>query len=855
MSDSLGAPAAAPDPFSSRDAAPPARPRSPHLPEWLVVGTLAVALLLAGAAYSRARRAERRRHELAKLSAIAALKVDQLTAWRRERLADAEGLAESMPITRWMAGAARGAAAPGVVEWLDSLRGRHGFHSVFLFSADGRRLLVVGPDDLGRDEVDGDAVRAVHQGAPYLSDLHGRERPDGPAHHLDAAAPVRGADGQVLGAALIQIDPSSMLEPLRRWPIPTRSAELLLVRQEGSEVAVLSASREAGPGPRLSTSRAGSPEVYAALGERTALEGRDWRGVPVLAATRPVPGSNWGLVAKEDLAEAYAPLPRELAMATAVLVLVGASATSLLLLWRRRQSTVLLRAQLAAERERRVLRERVDVLFRQSNDVMALVDEQGRILDANDRAAEVWQLPRERILGVDFRALRVPEESGRRWPEVVGERESLVYETRHRRGDGSTFPVEVSVRAVSLDGRRYYQCTLRDITLRKLQEAETRQLESRLLLADRLAALGTLSAGVAHEINNPLAYVISNLGYARRTLARLPEPPVGPMGELGPALAEAAEGCERIRLIVRDLKTFTHAADEPRGPVDLHAVLRSALNLAGSDLRHRARVEKDLAPAPRVDASEARLGQVFLNLLVNATQALSPGASERNVVRVATRTDPEGRAVVEVSDNGPGIPPENLGRVFDPFFTTKGPGEGTGLGLSICHGIVRELGGAIDVESEPGKGALFRVVLPPSRARAPAPRPEAPASGSARPLRILVVDDEPRLADSYQRLLQPEYEVTTSTSGRAALELLRSGARFDAVLCDLMMPEMTGMELHAAVSATAPPMAARMIFVTGGAFTEGARAFLDGVPNPRIEKPFRREALERLLAEVVGGSR
>ena len=204
-----------------------------------------------------------------------------------------------------------------------------------------------------------------------------------------------------------------------------------------------------------------------------------------------------------------------------------------------------------------------------------------------------------------------------------------------------------------------------------------------------------------------------------------------------------------------------------------------------------------------------------------------------------------------MKDTGHGIAPEVLDRIFEPFFTTKPAGVGTGLGLAICHGIVTGLGGEIRVESQPGRGSVFRVILPPARAPAPEPA-DRPGPASAPRGRILVVDDEPLVGRAIQRILGADHEVVVETSGRAALARAERGERFDLLLCDLMMPEMTGQDLLEALERTAPDLAGRVVFLTAGAFTPAAREFLERTRRPRLEKPFEAEALERLVAAELG---
>jgi two-component system NtrC family sensor kinase len=258
-----------------------------------------------------------------------------------------------------------------------------------------------------------------------------------------------------------------------------------------------------------------------------------------------------------------------------------------------------------------------------------------------------------------------------------------------------------------------------------LQQLKTTQ--ARLLFADRLASVGQLAAGVGHEINNPLAYVLSNLHFIQKEMTRTQgAPELEEREELLTAIADAREGAERVRLIVQDLKQLSRPDDASSGPVDLGGVLRRVMKLASHEIGRRARLVEELGELPPVQGSGAGLGQAFLNLLINAAQAIPEGNAAVNEVRVKARWEAPERVVVEVSDTGRGIAPEHLERIFEPFFTTKPVGEGTGLGLAVCHGIVQSHGGEIQVRSEPGKGATFRVSL-----KAVAPAAELRASEQA----------------------------------------------------------------------------------------------------------------------------
>jgi PAS domain S-box-containing protein len=367
-------------------------------------------------------------------------------------------------------------------------------------------------------------------------------------------------------------------------------------------------------------------------------------------------------------------------------------------------------------------------------------------------------------------------------------------------------------------------------------------LQEQLIVTDRIASIGLLGAGVAHEINNPLAYALSGVEMAARRVASMPD--ASP--EIGELLGAALEGIGRVRAIVHDLRVFTRPDDGPPQPTDVREILESTLTLAASALSGRARVVRDYADVPMAAANGPRLGQVALNLVLNAIESMK----EPGELRVRTLLDDAGRVAFEVEDTGAGIPPEVLARIFDPFFTTKPVGRGTGLGLAICHQIVRGLGGEITVRSTLGRGTTFRVALPLAEARVSAEsvEPDRPdASREVTRRRVMVVDDEPQLVKAIERMLSA-HEVTSTSSAAEALERLSQGPHFELILCDLMMADMTGMQLYEELRRVRPEMAARVTFMTGGAFTSEAREFLARVPNRCLEKPFTLEELEAELS-------
>jgi nitrogen-specific signal transduction histidine kinase len=393
-------------------------------------------------------------------------------------------------------------------------------------------------------------------------------------------------------------------------------------------------------------------------------------------------------------------------------------------------------------------------------------------------------------------------------------------------------------------------------------------MQEQLLISDRMASVGILSASLAHDINTPLTVISANLEFVAQHLAALASETSGAfageagdqpaaqlaakLGQTAGPLRDAVEAAERVRHIVRDLKVFSRSAEEERRePVDIQRVLESAVRMASNEIRHRANLVRDYADVPPVEGQEARLGQVFLNLIVNAAQAIPEGRVAVNEIRLTTRLDDAGRIVVEVRDTGVGISSDVLSRIFDPFFTTKTESTGTGLGLAICHRIVRGLGGDIAVESQPGRGTIFRVFLLRAQNELKQETAAQPETISKRKGRVLVVDDEPMLCATIERILANDHDVMAMTSARQAAQLIARGDRFDIILSDLMMPEMTGMDFYRELRRSAPDQADKIVFMTGGAFSQDAAAFLHRMPNPSIEKPFKSKALRELLQGLM----
>lgn len=369
--------------------------------------------------------------------------------------------------------------------------------------------------------------------------------------------------------------------------------------------------------------------------------------------------------------------------------------------------------------------------------------------------------------------------------------------------------------------------------------------DGRLVEAERLALLGSLAGGIAHEINNALTWVTLSLGRVLSfELSRAPHTPT--RSHRIELLTDVREGFLRVGAVAKHLAAFSRIDDEQSEAVDLTEILEESTRVVGNDVRHRARLVCSLGALPPVKGGVAALRKVVLNVLLNAAQAIDEGAAADNEIRVTSRRD-GAEVVIEVSDTGIGIPRERLPQIFEPFYTTRTPGRGIGLGLSVARDIVQRLGGSIDAESTPAQGTTIRIRLPAAGALPLEPPPEQPRLPQRR--RVLVVDDERLVAQAVALVLE-DHDVTVCSSGREALERIRAHEEYDVVLCDLLMPEMTGMELYETLAREAPSMKERFVFMTGGAFTTRAQRFLNEVPNGRLQKPFDPPALQALVMSV-----
>ncbi|MBI4538716.1 MAG: response regulator [Gemmatimonadetes bacterium] len=504
------------------------------------------------------------------------------------------------------------------------------------------------------------------------------------------------------------------------------------------------------------------------------------------------------------------------------------------------------------ERRARVSARKYWTLMQHASEAILVLDAAGRILEANARAGELLASPLEALSAQRLEAFVAPDDLEYFRVQLAKLPESRSAEANDLnvvRADGRRVRCDFSASVTRGDGDELVLAMLRDATDRVARERQTIQLE-------RLATMGMLTAGIVHEISNPISFLATSLDRILECAERLvaaedPRLATEAREVLGTA-REMRQATAQIVHVVRYLKTFARADEEDLAEVDVNECAESAAVIAWNEIKYRATLEKDYAELPRIVASRSRLQQVLVNLLVNAAHAVEEGGPERNRIRLETRLEGEWLHV-SVADNGRGIPPDVRERLFEPFFTTKPAGTGTGLGLYVTRQIVASYGGEIEVESELGRGATFTVRLPRQTGRRlPAPR-EAPEPAARSRLKVLLVDDEAYVLKAYERALGRGHDVTAALGGRQAIEILsRSGTQFDAIVSDLLMPDVDGIDLHAYLSEQHPMLAGRTIFMTGGAATLRAREFLASLATPWLEKPFEMDELLRLLAEVAG---
>lgn len=472
--------------------------------------------------------------------------------------------------------------------------------------------------------------------------------------------------------------------------------------------------------------------------------------------------------------------------------------------------------------------------------------ETGAFIEANPAACGLFGYSSVQWADVSRSAL-LPESADALWQEVDAELREIGSSRRTEvelvRSDAERFWADTMQNVFEPAGRKLVVTIVRDVSERR------RQREA-LERSRRLVALGEVAAAVAHEVNNPATFVRMNCEALLEELDRFEQDPsTVNVAAMRDALRDSLDGVERIHAVTRNLRQFARTDDALGKSVSPNAILRAAVRLVRNELRHRARVVLDLAEElPNIVVHRHRLEQVFTNLLLNAGQSITEGNADANEICVSSGVDGDD-VWMAIEDTGCGMSDATMARAFEPFFTTKLGELGTGLGLAVCAEIVAKHGGTIGVTSALGEGSRFEVRLPRETGITPraAPIPVTPQSSGAGK-RILVIDDDPGMVRAYRRMLR-HHHATVVSSGTEALAILADDDGFDVILCDLMMPVLDGPTFYTQLSERAPHLIERIVFCTGGIFTDRVRRFVASVENDVLDKPITRETMDRLLGD------
>ncbi len=503
------------------------------------------------------------------------------------------------------------------------------------------------------------------------------------------------------------------------------------------------------------------------------------------------------------------------------------------------------------------------LLLTRATDGIVVLDGTHQVLFANPAAGALLAVEHEGLLGEPF-AYPVPEES-----------RPIVYQVRP--DDGSPMQLTATAIVSVWDGREATILQIQPTVRASVPPSSLPPVSSPPVSEDRLRAVGRLAAGLAHEVNNPLTFVLANLESLReshqaiRRFVRQLRVELSTQEAITPSsfeqiatevnlqeiiddaadmLTDCYKGMHRIQDIARSLGTFSRADDDHAEMIDLTRVVDDACAMVFNQIRYRARLVKRFEPIPLVPAFPGRIAQALVNLLTNAAEAIEGGAYDKHRIVVSTRADSQ-QVIIGISDTGVGIGEEHRDRIFTPGFTTKAHQGGMGIGLASSRKVAEEHGGRLDVHHLTEGGTLFELVIPIETGLTVAesrkesqPISEIPSTRA----RLLIVDDDAMVLSALRRRLRRRYDVLTVLGGVEALALLSEDSAFDSIICDLMMPRVDGKSFYDAIVAENPALADRIIFMSGGAFTPRLRKFAASVSNPVLQKPVSRDELEATLA-------
>jgi PAS domain S-box-containing protein len=533
------------------------------------------------------------------------------------------------------------------------------------------------------------------------------------------------------------------------------------------------------------------------------------------------------------------------------------------------------------------LKHQISILYEAIGEAVFETDEYGKIINLNTKASELFDKPERDIVGsslVEILQLSKDDPISCAIMNLLSDEENREqYGNMYFSINDRTFKSIIS-KLRMIDSKVHVLLVAEDITEREQAKVAKEKLEAQLYQADKMTAVGRLAAGIAHEINNPIGFVLPNLVFLDKQYDYIEEffdfieqgssqastleflnrkEMINIKSDFAKIIHDCIEGAKRIRDATRELRQFSRI-DNVAEHVDLAELVNSSLTIATNEIRYRAKVIKQYSDIPKAYVNRGRMSQVYLNIIINAAHSIEEGHVDDNWIKVTTGQKND-MIFVEIANSGKQIPPQVLPNIFDPFYTTKPLGKGTGLGLSISYSIVQQHNGHIEVNSSKEETS-FRIWLP-----APKPKEkkdmlptinrryglEDKAGGiqdlsPTKSARILIVDDEESILRYMRRFLnRANHSVVTAKNGREALDILDHDQEFDVVLCDLIMDEVSGMDLYEELKTSNPKLLNRFIFITGGAFTPRAKEFFTQIPNTKFEKPIDNSALLNAIQSLI----
>ncbi|MBZ0106416.1 MAG: PAS domain S-box protein [Sulfuricella denitrificans] len=650
------------------------------------------------------------------LGAIADVKVGQVVSWQNGHKRRVSAFSTSSALVaefnRWLnSGATSDELEERILRMLAGLQLSHGYVQASLLDREGMVRITTGTDEKPDATEEKLVVEAMNSRRPVFADLH-RSSHENRAIILSMASPLIDADngnGRVVGAVLLQIDPYDYFYPLvQLWPRDSPSAETLLIRKEGDEVVFLNELRHqkgTALSLRIPVSNSDLPAAMATRGEVNTMNGVDYRGVPVVAAMREVPGTSWHMVAKVDKDELFASIFQIKWWAAGLGLGLAILGGAFFFVWlqgfyaRQRQ----LRAERDAAQQREMRVRYFEYLTRYANDMIIVFNEDGRIVEANEKAQQALGYSREELLQINIVALHDPHES-----QAVADKLGMLkmegecrMEGRFQRKDGSIFPVEVSARVIEVQGVRFMQSIIRDFTEHKQLE----EMRAKIEHAGRLNIAGEMASGMAHELSQPLTACNNYLDVCLR---RMDEEAWG-QEKLRSTLKLAAAQAERAGNIVSHLREMVRQNGHERALTDVKQLIRDVMSLLESELKRSGiTVHMTLSPTPPMMICRVEIEQVLFNLCRNAIEAMH--SWPQRDLRISSRLNESGDVLISVSDSGKGVMAAERVNLFNPFHSTKK--DGLGLGLVICRSIVESHGGRIWVDEDREFGAEFCFTLP-----------------------------------------------------------------------------------------------------------------------------------------------